>query len=233
MADAPIEVTCAGRTDAGVHATAQIVHFESPVARVPMAWVAGTNHFLPPDIRVRGAHAVPPDFHARFSAIARRYRYILLEDIVPPAMPAMTLTCINYSLDADAMHCAFQAVLGEHDFSAFRDSECQANHPVREVQKAVVTRVGKAVVIDVQANAFLHHMVRTLTGTLLEIGQAKKPVSWMSAVLSSRDRREAGANAPAEGLYLCGVLYPRDAGLTVPDPGPSHLLIDLPFAQGR
>ena len=213
VADHALEVTCAGRTDAGVHATAQVVHIDSEAARTPFAWMMGGNSNLPEAVAVTWAREVAPDFHARFSARARRYRYRLLNRRVRPALMARYVAWERAPLDADAMHAAAQALLGEHDFSAFRAAQCQAPHARRDLQLLDVTRHGDEIHFDVQANAFLHHMVRNLVGTLLEVGRGERAVEWPRAVLDGGDRTRAGATAPAAGLTFLGPKYPADCGL--------------------
>ncbi|MAM88973.1 MAG: tRNA pseudouridine(38-40) synthase TruA [unclassified Hahellaceae] len=216
-----VALSCAGRTDAGVHATAQVVHFDTLASRSPHAWVAGTNHFLPPDIVVRWAGPVSTEFHARYSATAREYRYVILNQTVPPAQRHRQSTWIHYPLDEQRMHHAAQLLLGTHDFSALRAAECQSKTPVRELHSINVSRHGDYVLLQLRANAFLHHMVRNITGTLLPIGEGTRPVSWISEVLASRDRRCAGITAPAHGLYLVGVDYPAHFCLPALPKGPA------------
>ena len=178
IARVPIQVTCSGRTDTGVHASSQIVHFDSPVARSEKAWVFGTNTALPADIRVRWAKQVPADFHARYSAIARRYRYVIYNHRVKPALLHDQMTWWPKPLNVDHMHQAAQALVGEHDFSSFRAAGCQSKTPWRKLHFIRVWQAGDLIVIDVQANAFLHHMIRNLAGVLLKIGADEAPVTW-------------------------------------------------------
>ena len=213
VADAPIEVTCAGRTDARVHAACQVAHFDTEVGRPARAWVMGGNTRLPPTIRLLWCQAVDAGFHARYAARARSYRYTLLNRPIPPAMQHHFLSWERQPLDADAMHRAAQALVGEHDFSAFRTSQCQARHPRREVQAVSVTRTDDRVVVDITANAFLHHMVRNIVGSLLPVGRGEQPEAWVREVLEGRDRELAGPTAPAEGLVFLGPRYPADWGL--------------------
>ncbi len=208
VADAPVSVICAGRTDAGVHGECQVVHFDSDVLRTPRGWVLGTTTCLPPSICVRWCVPVADDFNARFSAIARRYRYRLLNRQVRPALYRQTLSWERRALDADAMHQAAQALLGENDFSSFRSIQCQATHARRELQAIRVSRHGEIVEVEVQANAFLHHMVRNIVGSLILVGAGEKPVSWIGDVLAVRDRNQAGPTAPPQGLVFVGPLYP-------------------------
>ncbi|TWI04706.1 tRNA pseudouridine38-40 synthase [Luteimonas cucumeris] len=222
VAAASIQSVCAGRTDAGVHAACQVVHFDSPADRDPRGWMLGTTSRLPDAICVRWCVPVADDFHARFSARARRYRYRLLNRPVRPALQRQYLAWERRRLDAEAMHRAAQALLGEHDFSAFRTVHCQAPHARRDLQRLDVHRDGEEVIFEVQANAFLHHMVRNLVGTLLEVGRGDRPEAWVGEVLHGRDRTLAGATAPAGGLVFVGPLYPPQWGLpseaTLSDP---------------
>jgi tRNA pseudouridine38-40 synthase len=213
VADAPVEVVCAGRTDAGVHAACQVVHFDSEAPRLPRAWLMGGNTKLPGSIRVLWCRPVNAGFHARYGARARRYRYTLLNRPIAPAMQRHFLSWERQPLDADRMHRAAQALLGEHDFSAFRTAACQASHPRREMQAIAVRREGEAIHFELQANAFLHHMVRNIVGTLLPIGRGEQPVEWAAELLAGRDRTAAGPTAPAEGLVFLGPRYPAECGL--------------------
>ena len=213
VADAPVQVICAGRTDAGVHAQCQVVHFDSDVPRPPRSWVLGTTTFLPPAVCVRWCQAVPDDFNARFSARARRYRYRLLNRITRPALARQLLSWERAPLDADAMQRAAQLLVGEHDFNAFRTVHCQAAHANRHLHYLKVWREGEQVVVEVQANAFLHHMVRNIVGSLLLVGRGEKPEAWIAELLAGRDRTVAGPTAPSGGLVFLGPLYPQQWGL--------------------
>lgn len=208
VADAPVSVVCAGRTDAGVHGHCQVVHFDTDVVRDPRGWTLGTTTRLPRDIAVRWCQPVDPQFHARFSARARRYRYRILNRAIRPALGRQLLSWERRPLDAEAMHVAAQALLGENDFSALRSAECQARHARRNLQSISVRRCDDVVEIQVQANAFLHHMVRNIVGSLCLIGAGERPVEWMAQVLAGRDRNLAGPTAPAAGLVFIGPLYP-------------------------
>lgn len=208
VAGRPIESVCAGRTDAGVHAAGQVVHFDSPVRRDPRGWVLGATSRLPPDVCVRWCVPVDGDFHARFSARARRYVYRILNRGVRPALHRQTLSWERRPLDAAAMHRAAQSLLGERDFSAFRTVHCQAAHARRELQRIEVRRIDDVVEVDVQANAFLHHMVRNIVGSLLPVGRGERPEAWIAEVLESRDRTRAGPTAPPTGLVFLGPRYP-------------------------
>lgn len=213
VADAPIATVCAGRTDAGVHAACQVVHFDTGIERDPRGWVLGATTRLPPSICVRWCVPVSDDFHARFSARARRYRYRILNRAVRPALGRQYLSWERRPLDADAMHRAAQSLLGENDFSAFRTVHCQAPHARRDLQEIEVRRNGEEVAIEVQANAFLHHMVRNIVGSLLMVGRGEQPEAWIAELLAGRDRTLAGPTAPSAGLVFLGPKYPRECGL--------------------
>ncbi|NLA68386.1 MAG: tRNA pseudouridine(38-40) synthase TruA [Gammaproteobacteria bacterium] len=213
VADAPVATTCAGRTDAGVHARCQVVHFDSEAERSPRNWMLGTTSLLPPSMSVRWCQAVDEGFNARFSARARRYRYAILNRAVRPALGRQYLAWTPRPLDAEAMHRAAQALVGENDFSSFRTVQCQAPHARRELQEIQVSREGDVVAVEVRANAFLHHMVRNIVGSLLEVGAGARPEPWIAEVLHARDRRLAGPTAPAGGLVFLGPLYPDGFGL--------------------
>jgi tRNA pseudouridine38-40 synthase len=217
VADAPVECTCAGRTDAGVHALAQVAHFDSDAARSERSWRLGANTYLPPDVSVAWVREAPGHFHARYSAQARSYRYCIFNRDSRSALAAGRATWERRPLDAARMHAAAQALLGEHDFSAFRAIECQARSPVRRVEKLDVTRRGEWLEIRITANAFLHHMVRNIAGLLMTIGSGESPPERVAAVLATRDRRQNAATAPPDGLYLAAVRYPPEFGL----PGPA------------
>jgi tRNA pseudouridine38-40 synthase len=213
VANHEVAITCAGRTDAGVHARCQVVHFDSDAARDERAWTLGANTRLPVGISVLWAKPMPVDFHARFSARARRYRYTLLNRAIRPALEARYVSWERRPLDAGAMHQAAQALVGEHDFSAFRAISCQAAHARRAVHEIAASREGEHVHVDIEANAFLHHMVRNIVGSLLEVGVGERPVEWIAEVLASRDRRLAGATAPSQGLTFIGPRYPAEWAL--------------------
>ena len=223
VANHPVELVCAGRTDAGVHACGQVVHFDHQQPRELKSWILGANSRLPDSISVSWAQQVSFDFHARFSATARRYRYIINNTKARPALFSGLQTWYYHPLDAEAMHAAAQCLVGEQDFSSFRARDCQSNSPYRHLQHIRVKRYGDLVVIDVQANAFLHHMVRNITGSLLAIGRGKYPVDWLADVLAAQDRRQADVTAPADGLYLIHVTYPHSLALPQRPLGPSWL----------
>ena len=213
VADAPVATTCAGRTDAGVHARCQVVHFDTGAGRSPRSWTLGTTSLLPRSMSVRWCREVGDDFNARFSARARRYRYSILNRPVRPALGWQYLAWNRKQLDAGAMHRAAQALRGEQDFSSFRTVHCQAPHARRDLQDISVAREGDVVVVEVQANAFLHHMVRNIVGSLVEVGAGSRPECWIAEVLDARDRTLAGPTAPSGGLVFLGPLYPSDCGL--------------------
>lgn len=213
VADHRVEVTCAGRTDARVHARCQVVHFDSDAARTPRAWMLGTNSALPPSIAVRWAVPVESGFHARFSATSRRYRYLILNRAARPALEHGRVTWERVPLDAGRMHHAVQALLGEHDFSAFRALACQARHPRRRVLRASVWRDDDRVLLEIEANAFLYHMVRNIAGSLLPVGRGEQSEGWMRELLEGRRREIAGPTAPAQGLTFLGPCYPAACGL--------------------
>ncbi len=215
VADEPIAVTCAGRTDSGVHAYCQVVHFDTHALRTPRAWTLGACSNLPREVAVLWAQPVADDFHARFDARARRYRYTILNRPVRAALDARRVTWERLPLDAHMMHDAAQALLGENDFSAFRAISCQARHARRNVQEIRVWREGQQVLIEVQANAFLHHMVRNIVGSLLPVGRGEMPAAWLAELLAARKRDLAGPTAPASGLAFVGPRYPRACGLPV------------------
>lgn len=209
----PITVTCAGRTDAGVHGRCQVVHFDTEVRRDMRAWVLGTCSNLPTSVAVLWAQVVSDDFHARFSARSRRYRYTILNRAVRPALDARYVTWERQPLDAERMHAAAQALIGEHDFSAFRAISCQAAHARREVKQLSVRRDGQQVIVDIEANAFLHHMVRNIVGSLLVVGRGEQPAEWIATLLAGRNREVAGPTAAASGLTFIAPRYEKHWGL--------------------
>ena len=212
VADEPIQVICAGRTDTGVHATGQVVHFETSVERPEKAWVLGVNTHLPDDVASVWARSVDDDFSARFTATARQYRYVIFNRKARTAVLHNKI-CWRYGeIDENLMHQAAQVLIGGHDFSSFRSSACQAKHAQRSVHFINVHRKGDFIYIDIKANAFLHHMVRNIVGSLIMIGQKEKPVDWMAELISVQDRTQAGPTASAEGLYLVKVTYPEQYG---------------------
>lgn len=220
IAALPIRSHCAGRTDTGVHGLGQVVHFEDPVGRSEKAWVLGTNTVLPASIRVHWARSVPDSFHARHSATGRRYRFVIANTTVYSALLVGRVTPYRRPLDHQSMHRAAQALIGEHDFSAFRAAQCQAQSPVREVTALTVTREGSFVFIDIAANAFLHHMVRNIAGSLLMVGAGLRPEAWIAELLVGRDRTLAADTAAGSGLYLAAVDYPDEYSLPSAPEGP-------------
>lgn len=226
VAAEPVAVMCAGRTDAGVHASAQVVHFDTRVERPLKAWVMGGNANLPKDISISWAKVMPADFHARFSAVARRYRYVIYSDPIRPAHMGEELTWNYRPLDVALMQQAGQAFVGTHDFSSFRAVQCQAKSPIKTLHHLQVVQAGSFIVIDVCANAFLHHMVRNIAGVLMAIGAGERPVGWVNEVLAARDRRQGGVTAHPYGLYLVDVTYPAHFALPERYLGP-HFLTGL------
>jgi tRNA pseudouridine38-40 synthase len=219
VAGHPIEATCAGRTDSGVHALGQVVHFDTSAARTPRAWVLGANTRLPPTVALQWAGEVDARFHARHSALRRQYRYCILNRSARSALQRSRAAWIHRPIDAAAMQVAAYALLGEHDFTAFRSVECQSNTPVRRIDALQVQRDGDYVWIEITANAYLHHMVRNIVGTLLDVQQHADPAAAMHAILAGGERRLAGATAPAAGLYLWNVEYAPHHGIPVPRSG--------------
>jgi tRNA pseudouridine38-40 synthase len=212
-----LPTTCAGRTDRGVHATEQVVHFDTDLVRAPQSWVRGTNAFLPPSIVVRWAHPLPEvpgeQFHARFSARARTYHYVLYNHPVPSSLLHTRAGWTFRPLDAERMHVAAQHLIGTHDFSAFRSSECQAKSPIKDMQEITVTRRGDLIVFSLRASAFLHHMVRNIVGCLVFIGTGRNEPAWMAEVLAGRDRNLAAPTFMPDGLYLARIGYDAHWGL--------------------
>lgn len=220
VAAAPVRVHCAGRTDTGVHGHAQVIHFDAPVERAPKAWVLGANASLARDVRVHWAVPVEQDFHARFSALSRSYRYVIANALVRPAMLGGQVTWHRHHLDEQLMHREAQALLGEQDFSAFRAAACQSTTPMRNVHHIRVSRHEQLVVVDIKANAFLHHMVRNIVGSLLAVGSGRQAGGWIKELLKTGDRSRAADTAAPDGLYLVDVEYPSQFGLPPTPPGP-------------
>ena len=223
IANEKIEIFCAGRTDSGVSGTGQVVHFETSAVRPDKAWTFGTNANLPDDIAVTWAKKVDDEFHARFSAMARRYRYILYCNKLRSAILHGGITHCYLDLDAEKMHQAGQYLLGEHDFSSFRAAQCQSNTPWRNVHHLSVTRIGQYIIVDIQANAFVHHMVRNIVGSLIEVGADKESIEWMKWLLEQKNRQLAAPTAKPDGLYLVDVIYPEKFGLPKSHLGPLFL----------
>ena len=216
IAVAPVRLTCAGRTDAGVHALGQVAHFDTAAERPLRGWLLGANGQLPPDIALHFVLPVDAAFHARYSAVSRTYRYLILNRPTRAPLLADRVLWRHQPLDAERMHAALQVLVGEHDFSAFRAAECQSQSPVRRLAAIAVRRAGELVTLEVTANAFLHHMVRNIVGSALEVGEGERPVEWLAELLASRDRRLSGPTAAPGGLYLARVEYPAAAGLPAP-----------------
>jgi tRNA pseudouridine38-40 synthase len=217
FADQPVNTLCAGRTDAGVHGLMQVVHFDTPLQRDEFSWVRGPNSFLPRDIAVQWARGVPDTFHARASAVARRYAYVLLESPVRPSVDAARVGWVFRPLDLGAMQRAAAHLLGEHDFTSFRASACQALTPVKTLNRIDITHRGAYWRFDFEGNAFLHHMIRNIMGCLVQIGQGLQPADWMAHVLAARDRDAAAPTFAPDGLYFLGPVYGPEWGL------PSHV----------
>jgi tRNA pseudouridine38-40 synthase len=213
IADEPVQLVCAGRTDSGVHAREQVAHFDTSARRSRIAWLLGGNTELPPDVSLRWVHPVPDHFHARYSALSRTYRYLILNQAARSALLAGRALLVHQPLDVEAMQAGAQWLIGEHDFSAFRSSECQSHSPVRLLRSLRVRRNGPWVAIDVTANAFLHHMVRNIAGLLVLIGQGRSRPDRAREQLESRQRSTGAATAAAHGLYLWQVQYPPQFGL--------------------
>jgi tRNA pseudouridine38-40 synthase len=213
IAGTSVEVTGAGRTDRGVHARLQVVHFDTEAKRPSSAWVRGVNALLPDSVAVLWSHEVPDDFHARYSARARTYRYELLNRPVRAALEAQYVGWFHLPLDVEKMRAAAALLAGEHDFSAFRSSECQAKSPVRTIDRFEITRQGETIHFVVRANAFLHHMVRNLVGTLVYVGKGKHPPEWVTELLRSKDRTKSAPTFGPEGLYLEKIDYEAKWGL--------------------
>ena len=218
VADQPIEVVCSGRTDTGVHARCQVVHFDTCARRSERSWVLGANTHLPQGITLLWTRPVDDDFHARYSARRRHYRYRIINRWVRPAIGRDQLAWVRKPLDALAMHRAAQALIGEHDFSSFRAVGCQSKSPRRRVESVAVCRLDQEVRIDISANAFLYHMVRNIAGSLIAVGCGERDPAWVAEVLEARDRTVAGITAPAAGLCLLGPEYPDFPGLPIDQP---------------
>ncbi|RBP50977.1 tRNA pseudouridine(38-40) synthase TruA [Arenicella xantha] len=210
VANQPTAIITAGRTDTGVHASHQVIHFESEASRTEFAWCRGTNRFLDQDVRLQWVAEIDPEFHARFSALTRSYRFVIYNSSIASALYRKYSTHEFRPLDVALMQSAASALIGEHDFSSFRAAGCQAHSPVRNMHKIELNSSGSWIWFDVTANAFLQHMVRNIAGCLIEIGCQKRKVEWMSEVLEYRDRTMGGITAPPNGLYLTGVQYPKE-----------------------
>jgi tRNA pseudouridine38-40 synthase len=225
VADEPVTIHCAGRTDAGVHARCQVAHFQTSAYREERSWVLGANSVLSAGISILWVRPVDDQFHARFSATRRRYQYRILNRWVRPALERDRVAWIRTPLDADLMHQAALGLLGEHDFSSFRAVGCQAKSPVRTIHHVAVARHDNEIVIDIEANGFVYHMVRNIVGVLISIGQGKQSAGWLAQVLAARDRTIAGVTAPAGGLYFMTASYPDYPQL------PIGQLVEFPPAE--
>jgi tRNA pseudouridine38-40 synthase len=220
LAGHSVSTTCAGRTDAGVHATAQVAHFDTAAERPQNTWVRGVNAHLPASVAVRWAVPVSDEFHARFSATARRYDYWILNAPVRPVLLARRVGWVFRALDVDAMRAAAPALVGVHDFTSFRSSECQARSPLRELRQLDIRRAGKFVRVRIEANAFLHHMVRNIVGALVDVGLGRQATDWPARLLAARDRAAGSATFAAQGLYLSAVRYDARFQLHDAEDGP-------------
>lgn len=223
VANKPINVFVAGRTDAGVHASGQVIHFDTDVTRPMQAWMMGTIANLPKDISITWVKAVPQHFHARYTAFARRYRYIIYNSPTRPALLSNEVTWNFRPLNIERMQAAANYLLGTHDFTSFRAVQCQAKSPIKTLHHFKVIRFGQLIILDVRADAFLHHMVRNLAGLLMTIGAGERPISWAKEALAAKDRTKAGITAPPYGLYLVKVEYPAEFAIPCQSLGPHFL----------
>ncbi|VAW74979.1 tRNA pseudouridine(38-40) synthase [hydrothermal vent metagenome] len=213
VANHPVKLFCAGRTDTGVHATHQVIHFETTAERSEHSWLLGTNTSLPGEISLTWARQMGDDFHARFSAVARSYRYVIFSRKVPGALLRNRVTWTHETLDVARMQAGALHLLGEHDFSSYRATACQAKSPVRTIHRLEVSQQDAFTYLDIEANAFLHHMVRNIAGVLMAVGRAEQEPHWVRDILEQQDRSCGGVTAPPTGLYLVGVRYPQQFGL--------------------
>ncbi|WP_111656799.1 tRNA pseudouridine(38-40) synthase TruA [Isoalcanivorax indicus] len=227
VANHRVALSCAGRTDAGVHATGQVIHFDTDAERTERGWVYGANTNLPPDIAILWAKPVPETFHARFGAQARRYRYVIYNDPIRPALFNRQITWNYRPLDVERMRAALPALRGTHDFTSYRGIACQGKSPIKTLHRLELYQRGPLIVLEAEANAFLMHMVRNIAGVLMAIGCGKKSPEWAGEVLAARDRRQGGVTAPPFGLYLVGVTYDSDFALPTRRLGPQWLPDDL------
>lgn len=223
VADEAITLVCAGRTDAGVHATNQVIHFDTLAKRLPKAWVMGTRPHLPDSVSVKWAKDVAPNFHARFSALNRTYRYLISDAKTSSALLHDQITWSSRPLDVEKMREGAAHLVGKHDFTSFRATQCQAKSPIRQIHYMHIIRRGDLVVIEVQANAFLHHMVRNMVGVLMAVGVGDKPASWVGKVLAAKNRSAGGVTSRPFGLYLVSVDFPSEFDLPKLLPGPLFL----------
>lgn len=219
VADAPVRISCAGRTDAGVHALAQIIHFDTNAVREMRGWVFGGNANLPNDIAILWAKVVPETFHARFSAVRRAYQYRILNRPVRPGLLDQRVSWEYRPLDVTRMQVAASYLRGEHDFSSYRAQACQAKSPIRTVHRLDIRQFGEQVLVDIEANGFLHHMVRNIAGVLLDIGAGDQEPIWAQQILERRDRTQGGMTASANGLYFITASYPTEFAIPSMEPG--------------
>lgn len=233
VANHPVELVCAGRTDKGVHGAHQVVHFDTNAKRTERAWVFGCNSNLPKDISVSWAGSATEDFHARFSATSRRYHYVIYNHPVRPAIFHNELSWCHDPLGESKMHEAAQCLVGEHDFSSFRAVGCQSRSPFRFIEFINVKRYGHVLIIDIKGNAFLHHMVRNIAGVLMEIGKGRKSVSWCAQVLEAKDRTKGGVTAQPNGLFLTHVDYPEKFGIPASQGAPSIIQSMISCTSGQ
>ena len=220
VADQPISLVCAGRTDTGVHATYQVVHFDTDKTRSTRGWMHGANSYLPKDVCVKWVREMPDDFHARYSARSRTYRYVIYNAPIRPSLLRCNVTWQYQQLNHSMMDKAAQSLLGENDFTSFRSVECQSKTPMRHIESIRVFRQENFVMMEVTANAFLHHMVRNIAGVLMAVGTGRHPIGWVEEVLLAKDRRLGAETAPPYGLYLVGVSYPEEFNMIAPSFGP-------------
>lgn len=230
VANHEVSTVCAGRTDSGVHGSGQVIHFDTHAKRNLRGWLLGVNTHLPDDISIQWVKPVSQEFHARFSAQARRYRYVIYQGPVKPAILSQGLTWTHKTLDVVRMQNAAACLIGTHDFSGFRAQGCQANTPIRTISNLEVSAHGRFIVIDVTANAFLYHMIRNIAGVLMTIGASEADVEWCQKVLDGKNRKEGGITAPPQGLYFVGVQYPEEFGLPLPPAGPEFLSALMDFS---
>ncbi len=217
VANHSVEVVCAGRTDAGVHAVGQVVHFDTEISRTDHSWIFGSNTNSSAEIRVNWAKMVDESFHARYSATARQYRYVIYNHSIRPALLRNNVTWYYRHLDAELMQEGANYLLGEHDFSSYRGISCQSRTPMREVFSISVVRHACWVTVEISANSFLHHMVRNIVGVLIAIGEGKRPPLWAKEVLEAKDRTQGGITSPASGLYMTKVTYPAHYKIPIPE----------------
>lgn len=227
VAAEPVSVGCAGRTDTGVHGTNQVIHFDTLAQRKPRNWILGANANLPDTVRLHWVQQMPPSFHARFSAIARTYRYVIYNHPYRPALFNQGLTWERRSLQVERMRQAAACLPGEQDFSSFQAAGCQSNTPYRNVHYIEAWRKGDLVIVEIRANAFLHHMVRNIAGALIAVGCGERDPQWVAELLAARDRTQGEVTAPASGLYLVAVSYPEEFAIPRFPPGPYFVAEDL------